>query len=1275
MNKSIIALLLIISILPTAIAQNKKAFFLDSIQWVDNKYFIDNENNNFPVLYFENCYNRTTDFLPSYCINKPINSDVEIISYNLTNSVYQQLDKKDYEQIKNLDQITNSEPEIKLWVSKYRKNYYLNFQILPLRKNPISGNIEKLLKYEVVVNYNIINSQKSQLIYASNSNFKDGKWYKIKVATSGIYKLTYSQLVEMGFNNFANIGVFGYGGIVSKIAGSVVADDIPERPIYKCDANGNSIFDEGDYILFYANGPDNIQYNRNGVFSHEINNASRFAYYFVADKGTWKQPINVNSLSNYDYEVSSFDDYVFLEKDSINLINSGSNWFWRSFKYYLNQKFHVEIPNISLEDTITAKIACAARSGQASYFNVNINNVSQQRIEINAVALSSTADYFAKKTSKTYKFKSNSNILNFNLSYTKTTSASEAWLDYISIILKRKIALVDGYIVFRNIKTVEENKNTKFNIANAKPTTVVWDITNNFEALNINGSLQNNNLSFIANSSDLREYIAFDYTYPFPSPIYNSGGSDIGFIENQNLHALQPADIVIVTHPLFYNAALNLKSIHENYDANSVVVVTHQQIYNEFSSGSPDVSAIRNFVKMLYDRATSENTIPQNLVLFGDGSYDNITQDPSVTNFIPTYQSYESLHQSQTYVCDDFFVFLDDGEGGMRYSDNMDMGVGRITAKTATEANEYVNKVRAYYATESYGSYKNNVLIIGDDAEDNQTIHQIGANNIANVIETIAPVLNVEKLFLDDFVQVSTVEGHRYPDVNQAIVDNINNGVQLVLWIGHGNYKTWAHELVLTLSMIKSLKNINKYPIFVTATCDFSPYDLHTIVSGGEELLLHPQGGAIALFTTTRLAYALSNEALTNKFIKQLYSFTSLNKSQSIGMASAKAKNLQGTDSNKIIFCVLGDPAIRAFLPKYKIATTKINGEDAIGFNDTLKARQLVKFEGAIYNPDGNIDENFNGVVYPTVYDKPMNYKTRGNDGMFPLEYKTQKNILFKGKSTVKNGKFEFNFIVPVDIAYFFDKGKVSYYAHNNLNIEANGYDKSFFIGGNLDTLVNDKEGPKISLYMNDEQFVNGGITNENPNLLAHIEDISGINTVGNGIGHDMVMTIDANTAQAIVLNKFFEYEIDNFQKGKVNYPLSKISEGTHTLKVKAWDVINNSNEAELDFIVAKNSELAIEYLLNYPNPFSTNTAFYFNHNQPYIPLKISLQIFTITGKLVKSINAEIISDGFRGGPIIWDGKDDYGDKLAKGVYIYNIKVKAQTGSYAEKFEKLVIIN
>ncbi|MBO4614679.1 MAG: type IX secretion system sortase PorU [Bacteroidales bacterium] len=1272
--KRITCTILIISLFKIAFSQT--IFISDSVSIIGSTYFVTSDSTKEKAIFLKNRDNRDQDFLPIYRCSRRINGNSEVKSINLKNVTYTTVDPNILKGISAISHIGN-EPEIKAQVCIERKQNLVDFELMPLRKNPSTGDIEIASYFECEINLTQTRAASSRT-YAGTSKMASGKWYKIKVEKSGIYKLTYSQLTAMGFSDFSSIGIFGYGGSESKIIrdntpeifADKYIDDLPERSIMKVDVNGNGSFDNGDYILFYADGPHNIRYRANKASTHDFHNYSDYAYYFVSDRGSWKSATTKPSEATSNISVNTYDKYSFLEKDSISIVKSGRTFFWRSFGYYTSMNASIAEAHMT-SDTAMLEIHFAAASLVNSYFDITINGANAGRATI--PASSSTGN----ELTFTSKFVPRGTSTNFGITYTKTTSTSNGWIDYIAMKLRKSLYIENGYVDFRDTKSVGNGNIAEFAISNASSNTIVWDISDRINAKAISGTFTSNTYKFKAKADTLCEYVAFTPSYSFPSPIYSDAG-DVGAVSNQNLHGLSTADLIIISHRNFISQANEIKRIHETYDNMSVVVTTPEKIYNEFSSGCPDICAMRNFIKMFYDRASATNA-PKNVLLVGDGSFDNKTSDGSVSNFILTYQTVNSITNTLTITSDDFFVCLDEGEGEVQSNEKMDMGIGRMPVKTSEEATDAVNKLRSYYSTSSFGSWKNRATLIADDAENNETVHQVNAENmIAPQLEFSAQYLNIEKIYLDDYEQVYTSTGNAYPDVNNAIIDNINNGTLLLTWVGHGNPKSWAHEAVFSLNSINSLQNKNKYPFIVTATCDFTPFDDHEIISGGEMLFLAPNSGAIALLTTVRQVYSTKNERLVKSVYKYMFEShleeNAGQKPKTIGESVYLGKN-ETADFNMRSFVVIGDPALTLSQPKYSIKTTKVNGTAAAEFHDTIGATGLVTIEGMIYDESGNPATNFNGTVYPSVYDKRNTYTTKGNDGYEPLTYTAQRNVIFNGKSTVKDGKFKFSFIVPIDIAYYFDKGKISYYASNLSDKEASGYDKSIMIGGTDSNGIHDSEGPIIDLFMNDENFIDGGIVNENPLLLAKITDESGINTVGNGIGHDITLTIDNNSTEKIVLNSFYESNMDDYKSGKINYPNSGLALGPHTMTIKAWDVMNNSSEKSIDFIVTNSSEMVIDKLFNYPNPFSTRTSFYFGHNQPYENLEVLISIFTISGKLVKTLEATMTCDGYLSAPIEWNGRDEYGDKIGKGVYIYKVKVRNSVGTTVEKFEKLVILN
>lgn len=1273
--------LFFISLILSCLGFSQNIIFSDSIHWSNKIVSIsfNNENITENIIFSNKLFYNSDNFLPYYSFKRKIQSSSKISKIEFKSVIFEEIDENLLRKVKNLELIKN-EIEFSSWISTSRKNDYLNLNFIPLRKNNITGKIERLVYFEceVYILYNGIKS-KSGWNYASSSVLSNGRFYKIKVNESKMYKLTYAQLIEMGFSSadMNNIGVFGYGSMLSKAVSSDYTDDLPEIPVYKVDVNNNGIFDSGDYFLFYAEGPNKINYNVDGNFSHKLHDYSDYSYYFVSNKGTWKTAATTTSPTTSNLNVTTFDEYRFFEKDSLNFLSSGREWYWRSFDINYIQNYSLTDNNINIGDPVKIFVNMAIRSSTTSNFTVKLNGTSSAPTQCDGFNISSSV--FAKAVLFSGNFNNNSTTLNATITYNKSGSSSTAWLDYIAFGYRKKLLLNSGFLMFRDIKSVLTGNIAKYIINDANQNTVVWEITDIQNIKKIIGNYNSGQYSFNANADKLKEFLAFDpYYNNYSSPIY-SNAKDVGLVQNQNLHRLENIDLIIVTHPNFFNQAKGFQNLHEQYDNMNVAVVTPQEIYNEFSSGAADISAIRNFVKMLYDRAASTTSqLPRNLLLLGDGSFNNKADDPNITNFILTYQSLTSLMSNGSFVSDDFFVCLDYGEGDNGFGDfgDIDLGVGRIPVKTTEEAENYLNKTRAYY-TQSNNNWKNNVLLIADDADKaNETSFGNKMNSISQLLKDNHPIFNVNNLFLDSFEPVSTINGQRYPSVNQAFFDAMHNGVFIVSWLGHGSPKTWAHEVILDVPTIKSWKNTNKYPIFITATCDFSPFDLHTIVSGGEEVLLNPNGGGIALFTTMREVFGASGEKYTEYFMKAILETDNNNNYYSLGEAMMNAKNYDASN-NKRDFIILGDPAIIPPFPKYNVVTTKINDIDVNNFIDTLKAKTLVKISGYVQNKSGNKATNFNGIIYPTVFDKYMSYTTRGNDLGNPMPFQAQQNILFNGRANVVNGDFTFSFMVPIDIAYFYDNGKISYYAIDNIkNIDANGYYNDFLIGGTNKNEISDNDGPEIKIYLNTKDFVNGGITNEKPILLVSLKDTSGINTVGNGIGHDIILKINDNTSNTINLNKFYQAKLDDFTSGDINYQMPELQLGQHNIKLKAWDVFNNSSEKQLDFVVTNSNELFIDHILNYPNPFSTYTEFYISHNQPFVELNVLIQIFTVSGKHVRTLKEDIVCDGFMIPPIPWNGLDEYGDKIAKGVYIYKVTVRDKNkNNKIEKYEKLMILN
>jgi len=1258
----------------TSIAQNR--ILKRSIHWekpykISHYYDItQKELDTKKFLFFENAhyYNHNT-LLPYY---------FEIISVNssnakakVTNLQYEPLSKNELSYLQYPDSIPQKlfyESEI-----KYSRNQaFLQFNLLPLRKNSATNQLEKLVSFAIEIVAGSSPSQtdtKKTKAFTNQSVLKSGKWVKIKIKETGIYQLTYNELLELGIDDPSKLKIYGNSeGMLSVSNTEECQDDLRRNAIY-FEKGSDGIFNQNDYILFFAKGPDQWTYNESEDFySCTRHIYSDYNYFFLTSNNNPNEEITTLSSSSQPINetITTFTDYIHYEKNNVNLIESGQLWFGETFDVTTSYSFDFDFPNLIKTQPVNIKTALAARSSSNSSFTIKSGAQTIATPPFDPVNMSSYTSTFAVRNIITEDFSSNNDDFTITIDYNKPSPSSKGWLDYITLNAQRQLNMSGDQLRFNYFNADAVEKTIEFRIQNASEVTKIWKVNTPTTPINLEKqNVASNTISIkVKVEPGLNEFIAFN-------PENSLNPTLVGTVSNQNLHALGHRDMIIVTHPDFISQAQSIADLHSSEDGLSVAITTPEQIFNEFSSGTPDAAAIRNFIRMIYQRATTTDTLKY-LLLMGDGSYDHKSITAENINYVMTYQSENSLTPTASFVTDDFFGLLD-ATDNIEFSNSglVDIGIGRLPVKSAQEAQQMVDKIYHYTDFNNRGDWINSITFVGDDEDNN--IHMRDADRIAIKVDSTYPHFFINKIYLDAYPQQKTAVSESYPEVSQLINEQINNGILIFNYTGHGGENGLAHERIITIDNINSWKNKNKLAVFMTATCEFSRFDNHKYVSAGERVLLNPNGGGIALFSTTRLVYSSPNYILNQNFFNHVFEKDYKNNYHTLGDVMRLAKNTSGTENNKRNFTLLGDPALKLPLPNYTIITDSINHKDVLHNTDTLKALGKVTIHGHIADETNNIITNYNGLVYPMVLDKKRTITTLGNDGEIPMDFQTQNNILYKGKASVSNGHFQYSFVVPKDISYNYENGKISYYSLSSSS-DAKGYFNDFIIGGTDNSAPPDHVGPQIKLYMNDENFVSGGVTDQNPVLYAILSDSSGINTVGNGIGHDITAILDNNTSDILVLNDYYESDVDNYQKGKIEYLFNKLEEGEHQIKVKVWDVYNNSSEGVLDFMVAESEKLAIKNLLNYPNPFTDQTAFYFDHNRPNEPLETMIQIFTVTGKLVKTIHATINSSGFRSDPIYWDGLDDFGDKLGRGVYIYQLKIRTLDGENVTKIEKLVIL-
>jgi hypothetical protein len=1118
----------------------------------------------------------------------------------------------------------------------------------------------------------------SQRVYTANSVLAMGNWYKISVSSAGVYKIDLPFLNSLGINTASlsstSVRLFGNGGqMLPEKPGDPKTDDLAENAIWVEDG-GDGLLNGSDYILFFAPGPHAwIKDSAAKSFHHQKNVYSEKAYYYLTIGSNGKRITTLNPGAAFNTTIAQFTSSWFYELDTVNFLSSGRQWYGEEFSdgpgKTTTRTYTVNIPNISgAPGTITAR-GVARSFGSGGRFTARINNQQVLQMEL-APTGNGSYDAFAQPAQTSASFSTTQSPLSVRFDYAGNSN-SQGWLDWFEILARADLSMNGiNQLIFRDWNSVGPGNVGSFIIKNAMAGMHVWDVTNPHEPVRMQGSLNGSDWRFVNNCSSLHEYIAFNNT-GFLTPVA------AGRVPNQNLHNSGLTSFIIITHNDLLAQAQRLAQYHQQRDNLHTTVVTVEQVYNEFSSGSPDPAAIRDFVKMYYDRAGGDSAkSPKYLLLFGDASFDYKTRITNNTNLVPSWESPVSLDPLATYTSDDFFGLLgdnDDINGTGTYL--LDIGIGRIPAKNEREAQNIVDKIIAYNDAKSLGPWRNECTFVADDEDNN--LHLQDAEVMTGTVSAASPGENINKIYLDAFQQESGSAGSRYPAVNQAINNKIFSGTLIWNYTGHGSYRRLAEEVVLDQDIINSFNNANKLPLFITATCDVAPYDNPLVSSIGENLLLREKTGAIALMTTTRLVFAFSNRIMNENYLKTAFQRRPDSSFRSLGEAVRVAKNITynflGDVVNNRKFTLLGDPALTLAFPAYQIKTTAINGASLTGTPDTLKALSEYTITGLVQDNAGNLINDFNGTIYPAVYDKAQSENTLGNDpGSQVVPVQQQKNILFKGKAKVNNGRFSFSFIVPKDINYQYGNGKISYYADNGSK-DGNGVLSNIIIGGSGNGVA-DVHGPHIKAYLNDEKFISGSITNERPVLLVKLADSSGINIMGTGIGHDLVAVLDNDQKNSFVLNQFYESELDSYRKGTVRFQLPTMTEGSHTLTIKAWDVANNSGEFTLDFRVLKQQNFALDHVLNYPNPFTTRTTFWFEHNRPGEELTLRIQIYTITGKLVKTIRTTIFSPGNRSSDVEWDGRDEYGSKIGRGVYFYRLRVQTQDGKAAEKLEKLFIL-
>ncbi|MFN0174162.1 MAG: type IX secretion system sortase PorU [Saprospiraceae bacterium] len=1189
------------------------------------------------------------------------------------------------------DAFLGTDLEIKTLVEHERNQFYGRVKFIPVRK--AGSGYERATAFTLNVRITPLPvpptpaSNRDGFTYTSV--LSSGTVYKFGIAQNGIYKLDYAFLKnELGITDLDNIDprsirLYGNGGAMLPEKNSDArADDLLENSIQVIGEQDGK-FDAGDYILFYAVGPRPWIYRPHATdpeLTVRVNLYDHHAWYFIKTGDGFGLRISEKPSVAATYITEEFDDYQRVEEEKNNLLHfnsssqgSGKRWFGDYFYQSRQQEYDFNFPNLVQGSTARVRSEFAGRSGVSQTVRLEVGGSTFSKT-ISSVAVSNNDAPYASNALLSGSIQPPTDAFKAKIVYPEVGAQSEGWLDYIEINARRHLTMAGPILEFRDLKTLSQDFAT-FRLSGASGNTTIWDVTNP-QTPYIQQKSQNGGVVEFGTASlgILRNFVAFTDAASFSKPERTAGK-----LGPQNLHGLENLDFVIIYHPDFFAEALRLAEHRRSYSGLDVATVDINQLYNEFSSGAKDPSAIRDFARMLLERNPDKFKF---MLLFGDASFDpkNNTNSEDNKDFIPAFETAESFSPIDAFPSDDFYALLSPDESGS-LTGALDIAVGRFVCKTSEEARAIVDKIVAYDKDPvTLGDWHLRTTYIADDEDGNAHINQ--AEKLATENGVVESWFNIGKIYFDAYQQVATSAGQRYPDAKAAINSDMFKGMLVANYIGHGGPRGLSQERVVDNNDIAGWDNPNRYPLLITATCTFGGYDDYTTLTGGEQAFLKINSGAIGLFTTVRSVYIAGNEDLTDEV--QDFIFQRVNgKYRTIGDVLKDSKNALTSDvRNARRFTLLGDPAMHLALPEYRVATTKINGQSVtLGQPDTLRALMPVLLEGIVTDTLGSILNNFNGRVFVTVFDKTQTLKTLGQDpGSVIRDFKIQRNILFKGSAKVVNGIFTVNFVVPKDINYAYGKGKISYYAENGTPLDAAGGDENIIIGGNAG-LVQDDTPPTVQAFLNTDAFAFGGITDNNPKILVKCTDDYGMNVTGTSIGHDLTAVLDGNVLETLVLNEFYESAQDSARKGQAIYPLRNLATGRHTLHVKGWDIANNPDEGYTEFVVAEDGKAALAHVLNYPNPFTTNTYFQFEHNLAGQILDVQVSIFSVSGRLVKTIQQTITNnDSYRiSTDVQWDGNDEYGDPLARGVYLYRVKIRGTDASGANStaqsdFEKLVIL-
>ena len=1064
------------------------------------------------------------------------------------------------------------------------------------------------------------------------------------VENEGLYRLTTTEVPALAGVSVDSIGVYGAGGgMLSLFNSEVSLDGLQPLAIDVIDANGDGVFGTGDAVLFYGEGADKwLWSSTDDRWEFEHHAYATHNHYFLTSNCRERRRIAIAPAVAATETITCYTSVAHIDNDLVNIFQTGQKWMGEKFNTNLPiRTFNLQTAG-NIDGTVKLRYALANQSSANCQFSISTAGYNNHIGITNRQVYNTVTDAFA----------STANDFTFTITFAAGESAATGYLDFIELNSHAPLVFNDGQLVVRNDQRA--GSAALFNITTQASNIRVWEVTQAGQEREMTVDAG----QWSDNTPTARKYILFN------GSSYLTPGS-ISPIDNQNLHGCPAAKLVVVSHPQLLSEAQRVASLHELFDGISTLTVTDQQVYNEYSSGKQDPMAIRTFLRDIKARHPSE--APQWLLIMGSGTYDarHIMGGGEIPSVVTYETPYSFDEDGVSYCSDDILGYLaNNGRGAP--SETMEVSVGRLPARSLSEAHHMVDKIEGYMtrrdllADGERGDWRNYVALLADDADPGHPGDSAFAHSsevVANNIRSIYPHFNIEKLYADSYHQSSGAIGSYYPDLNNALRQRINKGCLLLNYIGHGSNSYIGTERYIELSDIDAYNNTDRLPLFVTSTCSYGRYDRPDIVSGAEAFLLAP-AAAVAVISASRPISHIE------RFNNDVVCF-SLNPNNTIGDALRMAKN-----RTTVAQCIglIGDPALRLSQPENRVVVTHINSHPVIeGVDDTATVLSKVTVAGEIQDSNGVVLTDFDGTLYPIVFDRTMRSRTLANDNPgTEVDFDQQKNILYRGSVAIRNGHFEYSFIVPQDVAYQYGYAKLSHYA-KSASDHATGCYMQLLLGGLNDTAATSTLPPSIRLFIGDTNFLNGGITDANPTLVALLYDSAGINA-GSGLGHDITAILDDNPNSLVVLNDLYEPNVEHAGHGSVSYQFSGLTSGQHTLTLKAWNIFNQSAEATIHFNVCNNDTLTLSQLRCYPNPATEYTQFLLEVNNTARVATAELQIYNPHGQCISRHTPNISPDGYVVGPVVWNLSS-----VPPGLYMARIIITDTDGSTYQETTKCIV--